>query len=93
MFDAPSGRRRRRHRGARGANVGVVAAEPRASWHGLRDVNRGDGALLIFDEVITGFRVARGGAQARYGVEPDLTTPGQDHRRRPADGAYGGRAT
>ena len=44
------------------------------------------GALLIFDEVISGFRVARGGAQEREGVTPDLTRPRQGHRRRPAGG-------
>ena len=42
------------------------------------------GALLVFDEVITGFRVARGGAQERFGVMPDLTDPRQDRRRRAA---------
>ena len=42
------------------------------------------GALLVFDEVITGFRVARGGAQELYGVDADLTLHGQGARRRPA---------
>jgi glutamate-1-semialdehyde 2,1-aminomutase len=40
----------------------------------LRDISRANGALLIFDEVITGFRLARGGAQEHYGVTPDLAT-------------------
>lgn len=41
---------------------------------GLRDLTQAHGALLIFDEVVTGFRVSRGGAQAHYGVTPDMTT-------------------
>ena len=47
-------------------------------------LHEGDGALLIFDEVMTGFRVARGGAQERFGVTPDLTTLGKIDRRRAA---------
>ena len=43
----------------------------------LREATRDAGALLVFDEVITGFRVARGGAQELYGVEPDLTVLGK----------------
>jgi glutamate-1-semialdehyde 2,1-aminomutase len=43
----------------------------------LREATRAAGALLVFDEVITGFRVARGGAQELYGVEPDLTVLGK----------------
>ena len=50
-----------------------------------------DGALLIFDEVMTGFRVARGGAQERYGVTPDLTTLGKIIGGGLPVGAYGGR--
>ena len=57
---------------------------PRDFSQGLREVTREHGALLIFDEVITGFRVAYGGAQARYGVRARPHVPGQDHRRRPA---------
>ena len=58
------------------ANVGVIA--PTAGYlRGLRDLASRDGALLIFDEVVTGFRLARGGAQALYGVTPDLTTFGK----------------
>ena len=52
----------------------------------LREATRDAGALLVFDEVITGFRVARGGAQELYGVEPDLTVLGKVARRRPARG-------
>src|SRR6185369_16477074 len=49
------------------------------------------GALLIFDEVMTGFRVAYGGAQARYGIRPDLTTLGKVIGGGLPVGAYGGR--
>jgi glutamate-1-semialdehyde 2,1-aminomutase len=55
------------------ANVGVIPPEP-GFLEDLRALTRTDGALLIFDEVITGFRVGPGGAQARFGVRPDLTT-------------------
>ena len=51
-----------------------------------------NGALLIFDEVITGFRVAHGGAQERFGVTPDLTTLGKIIGGGMPVGAYGGRA-
>jgi glutamate-1-semialdehyde 2,1-aminomutase len=58
------------------ANMGVVPpAEGFLEF--LRAATRDAGALLVFDEVITGFRVARGGAQERYGVEPDLTILGK----------------
>jgi len=58
------------------ANMGVVP--PAAGFlEFLRAATRDTGALLIFDEVITGFRVARGGAQELYGVEPDLTVLGK----------------
>jgi glutamate-1-semialdehyde 2,1-aminomutase len=58
------------------ANMGVVPAEP-GFLEFLREVTRAAGALLVFDEVISGFRVARGGAQELYGVEPDLTVLGK----------------
>ncbi len=58
------------------ANMGVVPPED-GFLDFLRTVTREAGALLIFDEVITGFRVARGGAQELYGVEPDLTVLGK----------------
>lgn len=71
-------------------NMGVVP--PRAGFlELLRDVCRDAGALLIFDEVITGFRVGRGGAQARYGVRPDLTCLGKVIGGGFPVGAYGGR--
>jgi glutamate-1-semialdehyde 2,1-aminomutase len=58
---------------------------------GLRDLCTRYGALLIFDEVMTGFRVALGGAQALYGVKPDLTTFGKIIGGGMPVGAYGGR--
>ena len=74
-----------------GANVGVIAPEP-GFLETLREQTEADGALLIFDEVITGFRVARGGAQERYGIVPDLTTLGKIIGGGMPIGAYGGRA-
>ena len=50
----------------------------------LRDLTRRAGTVLIFDEVMTGFRLARGGAQQLDDIIPDMTCLGQDHRRRPA---------
>jgi glutamate-1-semialdehyde 2,1-aminomutase len=58
------------------ANMGVVPPEP-AFLDFLRSATQESGALLVFDEVITGFRLARGGAQELYGVEPDLTVLGK----------------
>jgi glutamate-1-semialdehyde 2,1-aminomutase len=58
------------------ANMGVVTPED-GFLEFLRNATRDAGALLVFDEVITGFRVARGGAQELYGVEPDLTILGK----------------
>jgi glutamate-1-semialdehyde 2,1-aminomutase len=57
----------------------------------LREVTREHGALLVFDEVISGFRVGYGGAQGRYGVRPDLTTLGKIVGGGLPLGAYGGR--
>jgi glutamate-1-semialdehyde 2,1-aminomutase len=59
---------------------------------GLRRITTEDGALLIFDEVMTGFRVSRGGAQERFGIAPDLTTLGKVIGGGLPVGAYGGRA-
>ena len=56
--------------------MGVVPPEP-GFLEGLRDLCDEHGALLLFDEVITGFRIAYGGAQSRYGVTPDLTALGK----------------
>jgi glutamate-1-semialdehyde 2,1-aminomutase len=58
---------------------------------GLREITAEYGALLIFDEVMTGFRLARGGAQERYGVTPDLTCLGKIIGGGLPVGAYGGR--
>ncbi len=57
-------------------NMGLVPPEP-GYLQALRDLTREHGALLIFDEVMTGFRVAYGGAQARFGVTPDITALGK----------------
>jgi glutamate-1-semialdehyde 2,1-aminomutase len=73
------------------ANAGVIPPAPGYLEH-LRDVTNADGALLVFDEVITGFRLGRGGAQARFGVAPDLTTLGKIIGGGMPIGAYGGRA-
>jgi glutamate-1-semialdehyde 2,1-aminomutase len=72
------------------ANVGVIAPAP-GFLEGLRELTSANGALLVFDEVITGFRVARGGAQARYGIRPDLTVLGKIVGGGMPVGAYGGR--
>jgi len=58
------------------ANMGVVPPEP-GFLDGLREQCTAGGALLVFDEVITGFRIAFGGAQGEYGVIPDLTVLGK----------------
>mgnify|MGYP001271787105 CR=1 FL=1 len=71
-------------------NMGVVPPQP-GFLEGLRQLTREAGALLIFDEVITGFRVARGGAQELYGVSPDLTCLGKVLGGGLPIGAYGGR--
>jgi glutamate-1-semialdehyde 2,1-aminomutase len=73
------------------ANSGVIGPAP-GFLELLREVTRSDGGLLVFDEVITGFRLGRGGAQARFGVEPDLTTLGKVIGGGMPIGAYGGRA-
>jgi glutamate-1-semialdehyde 2,1-aminomutase len=57
----------------------------------LRDLTKLTGALLIFDEVMTGFRLAPGGAQEKYGIKPDLTTMGKVIGGGLPVGAYGGR--
>ncbi|MBI4635670.1 MAG: glutamate-1-semialdehyde 2,1-aminomutase [Candidatus Rokubacteria bacterium] len=71
-------------------NMGVVPPLP-GFLEGLRELTTAHGALLIFDEVITGFRVAYGGAQALYGVRPDLTCLGKIIGGGLPVGAYGGR--
>ncbi len=72
------------------ANMGLVMPQARF-LEGLRRLTTQHGALLIFDEVITGFRVAYGGAQSLYGVMPDLTCLGKVVVGGLPGGAYGGR--
>jgi len=87
---------------ARGSEIAAVIVEPVAGNMGcvppqpgyleaLRQITARAGALLIFDEVMTGFRVAFGGAQQRYGIRPDLTTLGKVIGGGLPVGAYGGR--
>jgi glutamate-1-semialdehyde 2,1-aminomutase len=71
-------------------NMGVVP--PKAGFlEGLRIVTEREGTLLIFDEVMTGFRVHRGGAQTLYNIRPDLTTLGKVIGGGLPVGAYGGK--
>jgi len=85
-----------------GADIAAVVLEPIAGnmnyvrpddafIHGLRDLCSRHGALLIFDEVMTGFRVAAGGAQSLFGVKPDITTLGKVIGGGLPVGAFGGR--
>ncbi len=71
-------------------NMGVIPPEP-GFLQGLRDLTSDLGAILIFDEVITGFRVHPGGAQSLYGVTPDMTTLGKIIGGGLPVGAFGGR--
>ncbi len=73
------------------ANMGVVPAKPEF-LRTLREETKKAGALLILDEVITGFRVTYGGAQHLYGIEPDLTMLGKIIGGGLPVGAFGGRA-
>ena len=88
--------------GARGEDISSVFVEPvvgnsglipplEGFLEGLRAVTEQYGALLVFDEVMTGFRVAAGGAQERYGIAPDLTTLGKVIGGGLPVGAFGGR--
>lgn len=72
-------------------NMGVVLPEP-GFLKGLRELTAKYGALLIFDEVITGFRLSEGGAQKVFNVNPDITTLGKIIGGGLPVGAYGGRA-
>jgi glutamate-1-semialdehyde 2,1-aminomutase len=72
-------------------NMGCVPPAP-GFLEALRDLTARHGALLIFDEVMTGFRVALGGAQERFGIRPDLTTLGKIIGGGLPIAAYGGRA-
>ncbi|HEX4746060.1 MAG TPA: glutamate-1-semialdehyde 2,1-aminomutase [Gaiellaceae bacterium] len=71
-------------------NMGLVPPQP-GFLEGLRELTAAHGALLVFDEVMTGFRVHPGGAQGLYGVTPDLTTLGKVIGGGLPVGAYGGR--
>ena len=72
-------------------NMGCVLPEE-GYLKGLREICDQEGILLIFDEVMTGFRLAKGGAQEMFGVRPDLTTMGKIIGGGMPVGAYGGRA-
>jgi len=87
---------------ARGDDISSVFVEPVVGnsglippvdgfLEGLRSITERHGTLLVFDEVMTGFRVALGGAQERYGIEPDLTTLGKVIGGGLPVGAFGGR--
>ena len=71
-------------------NMGVVPPQP-GFLEGLRSITKREGTVLIFDEVMTGFRVHPGGAQALYNIKPDLTTLGKVIGGGLPVGAYGGR--
>ena len=71
-------------------NAGFIV--PDAGFlEGLREITKDNGALLVFDEVMTGFRIAYGGVQEKFGVTPDLTTLGKVIGGGLPVGAYGGR--
>jgi glutamate-1-semialdehyde 2,1-aminomutase len=71
-------------------NAGFIPPEP-GFLEGLREITQSHGSLLVFDEVMTGFRISYGGAQAHFGVTPDLTTLGKVIGGGLPVGAYGGR--
>ncbi len=71
-------------------NAGLIPPDA-GVLEGLRELTKEHGALLVFDEVMTGFRIAYGGAQERFGVTPDLTTMGKVIGGGLPVGAYGGR--
>lgn len=70
-------------------NMGVVTPEP-GFLEGLRKITKNEGSLLIFDEVITGFRLSSGGAQSKFGVSADLTCLGKIIGGGLPVGAFGG---
>ncbi len=72
-------------------NAGTIVPEP-GYLEGLRQITREHGALLILDEVMTGFRLSLGGAQEAFGITPDLTTLGKILGGGLPCGAFGGRA-
>jgi glutamate-1-semialdehyde 2,1-aminomutase len=72
-------------------NAGFIVPDP-GFLAGLRELTTENGALLVFDEVMTGFRISYGGAQAKFGITPDLTTLGKVIGGGLPVGAYGGKA-
>ena len=82
----------RHHCGAGAGQRGACICRSRAIWSFCARSPRRNGALLIFDEVMTGFRLARGGAQERFGIKPDLSTFGKVIGGGLPVGAFGGRA-
>ena len=72
-------------------NAGFITPEP-GFLEGIREITKENDALLVFDEVMTGFRISYGGAQAKFGITPDLTTMGKVIGGGLPVGAYGGRA-
>ena len=72
-------------------NMGLMLPQP-GFLEGLRELCTQNGTILVFDEVITGFRLSYGGAQGRFGIMPDLTTFGKIIGGGLPVGAYGGRA-
>jgi glutamate-1-semialdehyde 2,1-aminomutase len=72
-------------------NAGFIPPVP-GFLEGIRELTKEHDALLVFDEVMTGFRISYGGAQARFGITPDLTTMGKVIGGGLPVGAYGGRA-
>jgi glutamate-1-semialdehyde 2,1-aminomutase len=72
-------------------NSGFIPPVP-GFLEGIRELTKENGALLVFDEVMTGFRISYGGAQAKFGITPDLTTMGKVIGGGLPVGAYGGRA-
>lgn len=72
------------------ANMGVIPPKP-GFLEGLKELTTQNGALLIFDEVVTGYRVAYGGAQTLYGITPDITCLGKIIGGGLPVGAYGGK--
>jgi glutamate-1-semialdehyde 2,1-aminomutase len=72
-------------------NSGFIPPVP-GFLEGIRELTKEHGSLLVFDEVMTGFRISYGGAQAKFGITPDLTTMGKVIGGGLPVGAYGGRA-
>merc|ERR1712106_368447 len=73
-----------------GGNSGFIVPD-QAFLEGLRELTKKEGALLVFDEVMTGFRISYGGAQKHFGIEPDLSTFGKVIGGGLPVGAYAGK--